>query len=158
VKLILESTSKIVELMPGEPRQVRIMNLLQRKRERNEGITLTAEEVDTLAQLLGQKGVPARLWEGKTESGISCHAFVTRVAVADPSYEIEAADKDGSPATIKCNLCGRVSSNPHDVKQLYCGGCKLFHYDVHKQFEAELQETRPPSLVVDAVYPARMVL
>lgn len=26
-------------------------------------------------------GVPARIWEGHTESGIPCHAFITRVAV-----------------------------------------------------------------------------
>ena len=26
-------------------------------------------------------GVPARVWEGKTESGIPIHAFITRVAV-----------------------------------------------------------------------------
>lgn len=26
-------------------------------------------------------GVPARVWEGKTKSGIPVHAFVTRVAV-----------------------------------------------------------------------------
>jgi len=25
--------------------------------------------------------VPARLWEGHTESGIACHAFITRIAV-----------------------------------------------------------------------------
>ena len=26
-------------------------------------------------------GVPARIWEGETESGIAVHAFITRVAV-----------------------------------------------------------------------------
>lgn len=25
--------------------------------------------------------VPARIWEGKTEKGIKCHAFITRIAV-----------------------------------------------------------------------------
>ena len=25
-------------------------------------------------------GVPARVWEGKTENGIPCHAFITRIA------------------------------------------------------------------------------
>jgi hypothetical protein len=50
--------------------------------------------------------VPARIWEGETSSGIPCHAYVTRIAVADgndtaefdrelleqrrPSAEIEA--------------------------------------------------------------------
>lgn len=27
--------------------------------------------------------VPARIWEGTTESGVKCHAFVTRIAVAE---------------------------------------------------------------------------
>jgi hypothetical protein len=27
--------------------------------------------------------VPARIWEGQTESGIPCHAYITRIAVAD---------------------------------------------------------------------------
>jgi len=27
--------------------------------------------------------VPARIWEGTTASGIPCHAYVTRIAVAD---------------------------------------------------------------------------
>lgn len=26
-------------------------------------------------------GVPARIWEGKTDSGIACHAYITRIAV-----------------------------------------------------------------------------
>ena len=26
-------------------------------------------------------GVPTRIWEGVTESGIACHAYITRVAV-----------------------------------------------------------------------------
>jgi hypothetical protein len=35
--------------------------------------------------------VPARIWEGETDSGIPCHAYVTRIAVADglPSEEFE---------------------------------------------------------------------
>ena len=27
--------------------------------------------------------VPARIWEGETDSGIPCHAYITRIAVAD---------------------------------------------------------------------------
>lgn len=26
-------------------------------------------------------GVPARIWEGKTEGGVALHAFITRIAV-----------------------------------------------------------------------------
>ncbi len=28
------------------------------------------------------KPVPARIWEGRTSSGIPCHAYITRIAVA----------------------------------------------------------------------------
>jgi hypothetical protein len=28
-------------------------------------------------------GLPARIWEGQTESGIKCHAYVTRVAIGE---------------------------------------------------------------------------
>lgn len=27
--------------------------------------------------------VPARIWEGKTKKGIACHAYITRIAVAN---------------------------------------------------------------------------
>ena len=27
--------------------------------------------------------VPARVWEGHTENGVACHAFITRIAVAN---------------------------------------------------------------------------
>lgn len=43
MKIILESTSKIVEL----------------------------------------NGIPARIWEGQTESGIKMHVYITRVAVSN---------------------------------------------------------------------------
>jgi hypothetical protein len=26
-------------------------------------------------------GIPARVWEGVTEGGVNCHAFITRIAV-----------------------------------------------------------------------------
>lgn len=45
MKIILENTSKIVELV------------------------------------VNGTAIPARIWEGKTESGIACHAFITRVGV-----------------------------------------------------------------------------
>jgi hypothetical protein len=81
MKLTLESTSKIVELMPSAPREVKITNVLQRKAECKEGITLTPSEVDTVVRLLGDTAMAVRIWEGKTESGIAVHAFITRVAV-----------------------------------------------------------------------------
>lgn len=40
---------------------------------------LILENTDKIVEL---NGVPARLWEGTTESGIKVHAFMTRVAVS----------------------------------------------------------------------------
>lgn len=39
---------------------------------------LTLESTTKLVHL---NGVPARVWEGQTESGVRVHAFITRVAV-----------------------------------------------------------------------------
>jgi hypothetical protein len=61
-------------------------------------VKLIAESTDRIVTL---NGVPARVWEGTTESGVACFLFVTRIAVHK--------DEDAS------------------------------------QFEAELQEQRPPS-------------
>ena len=33
------------------------------------------------SKIVAINGVPARIWEGHTESGIAVHAFITRVAV-----------------------------------------------------------------------------
>lgn len=38
---------------------------------------ITIESTSKLVQL---NGVPARIWEGKTESGIPVHCFITRIA------------------------------------------------------------------------------
>jgi len=34
-------------------------------------------------------GVPARIWEGKTDSGIPCHAYITRIAVGQDQDSAE---------------------------------------------------------------------
>lgn len=39
-------------------------------------VTLTSTE-----KIVTLNGVPARVWEGETDTGIQCHAFVTRIAV-----------------------------------------------------------------------------
>lgn len=41
---------------------------------------LTIQSTSKVVQL---NGVPARIWEGQTESGIPVHCFVTRVAVRE---------------------------------------------------------------------------
>jgi hypothetical protein len=41
----------------------------------------STEKVVTL--VLGNARIPARIWEGETESGIRCHAYIPRIAVAE---------------------------------------------------------------------------
>lgn len=36
-----------------------------------------------------ERTVPARIWEGKTESGIPIHAFITRIAVDETENQKE---------------------------------------------------------------------
>ena len=75
---------------------------------------ITLESTTKIVELKGPEGtVPARIWEGTTESGIKVHAFITRIAAP--------ADADQS------------------------------------QFQAELQEQRPPSTDIE-MYPSRLVL
>lgn len=38
-------------------------------------------------------GVPARIWEGETETGVKCHAFITRIA-ADKNASTEQFEKE----------------------------------------------------------------
>ena len=43
---------------------------------------VTLESTDKIVNLVVDgKSVPARVWEGATERGIRCHAFVTRICV-----------------------------------------------------------------------------
>jgi hypothetical protein len=37
--------------------------------------------LESTSKIYHLDGVPARLWEGHTESGIQCHAFITRISV-----------------------------------------------------------------------------
>lgn len=64
-------------------------------------------QLESTTKIVKLNGVPARIWEGHTESGIAVHAYVTRIAVA--------SDADCS------------------------------------QFEAELEDCRPPSADVAAI-------
>lgn len=43
---------------------------------------VTLDSTDQIVDLVTPSGtVPARRWEGQTESGIAVHAFITRIAV-----------------------------------------------------------------------------
>ena len=41
---------------------------------------ITLENTTKIVEL---NGVPARIWEGETHSGIKVHAFITRIAVSN---------------------------------------------------------------------------
>ncbi len=38
--------------------------------------------LESTTKIVELNGVPARVWEGETDSGIKVHAFVTRIAVS----------------------------------------------------------------------------
>lgn len=40
------------------------------------------------------EGVPARLWEGETKSGIKVHCFVTRIAIDSNELRIEEFEQE----------------------------------------------------------------
>jgi hypothetical protein len=69
--------------------------------------------LESTSKVVEFNGIPARIWEGKTEKGIPFHAFIVRVGV------------------------GRGEDST--------------------EFEAELKETRSPSVAMEAI-PLRMIL
>lgn len=71
-------------------------------------------KIESTQKIIEFNGIPARVWEGETESGIKCHFYVTRVAISADETRTE-------------------------------------------EFEAELQQQRPPSAEIQAI-PLRMIL
>jgi hypothetical protein len=65
-------------------------------------MTITISSTTKMVEL---NGVPARVWEGETESGIKCHAFITRIGVArdlDASqFEAELKEQRTPPPEIE---------------------------------------------------------
>lgn len=39
--------------------------------------------LESTTKIVELNGVPARVWQGQTESGVEVHAFITRIAVRD---------------------------------------------------------------------------
>jgi hypothetical protein len=37
--------------------------------------------IESTTKLVTVNGVPARIWEGHTDTGIPCHCYITRIAV-----------------------------------------------------------------------------
>lgn len=49
--------------------------------------------LENTTKIVHLNGVPARIWEGQTESGIQIHCYVTRVAVHEGRVHGEDYDK-----------------------------------------------------------------
>jgi hypothetical protein len=63
-------------------------------------VKLALESTDKIVQIrVGEAIVPARIWQGQTESGIPVHCYVTRVAVANglPTEEFERELREHAP-------------------------------------------------------------
>jgi hypothetical protein len=59
-------------------------------KQRAAGQTVTEEKIaeeamritmNSTTKVITLNGLPARIWEGATDSGIPCHAYITRIAV-----------------------------------------------------------------------------
>lgn len=63
---------------------------------------VTLESTDRVVELRLPDGaiVPARVWQGQTANGINCHAYVTRIAVAngDDASEFARDLQEHAPA------------------------------------------------------------
>lgn len=63
---------------------------------------VTLASTDKIVELVvNGKAVPARIWEGTTDSGIACHAYITRIAVAPDldASQFERELRECRPAT-----------------------------------------------------------
>lgn len=51
--------------------------------------------IESTTKLVELNGIPARIWEGTTESGIKVHCFITRIAVnKNDATAIEEFDRE----------------------------------------------------------------
>lgn len=50
--------------------------------------------VESTSKMITLNGVPARIWEGFTESGIKCHCYITRIAIDKDESRSEEFEKE----------------------------------------------------------------
>lgn len=58
-------------------------------------------QLESTSKIVEFNGVPARVWEGQTESGIRVHAYMTRIAVNkdEDTSEFEKELQEHKPPT-----------------------------------------------------------
>jgi hypothetical protein len=73
---------------------------------------ITIESTDKLVQLQGPAGsLPARIWEGHTDSGIPVHCFITRIAVhkdEDTSQFDAELEEHRAPSSVVAEYPARL--------------------------------------------------
>lgn len=62
---------------------------------------------------------------------LQSHARLTYRLIGDTSQP---------PAAIQCLVCGRVSHNPNDVAERYCGYCHVFHNEAARSEDLTNEE------------------
>lgn len=50
--------------------------------------------IESTTKITHLNGLPARVWEGQTESGIKIHCFITRVAIDNDEPRAEEFEKE----------------------------------------------------------------
>jgi hypothetical protein len=45
--------------------------------------------IESTSKVVMLNGVPARIWEGQTDTGIKVHAFITRIAAAKEASQVQ---------------------------------------------------------------------
>jgi len=50
--------------------------------------------IESTTKITHLNGVPARIWEGQTESGIKIHCYITRVAIDKDDPRAEEFEKE----------------------------------------------------------------
>jgi len=58
-----------------------------------------------------------------------------------PTFDI-LRDGEGHIA-IQCRVCLRISYNPNDLEQKYCGSCHRFHVDLARDMGLPSQTSSP---------------
>ncbi len=64
--------------------------------------------IESTSKIVHLNGVPARIWEGYTASGVKCHCFITRIAI----------DKD-EPSAEEFNKALQEHSAPSPEMSIY---------------------------------------
>jgi hypothetical protein len=47
--------------------------------------------IESTSKIVELNGVPARIWEGTTDTGVQVHCFVTRIAVHEDANEFDVS-------------------------------------------------------------------